>query len=247
MSEILRVKDTNLINIRPCDVLLYRAGAFFWPDFDVLGGIIRTFEGNEGTARDPKAAGFSSGDYTHCAWVRDVPDPEAEVEEVSDRPGIYKIKDGQTWKVQEILPGRWAEEPTVQVDRIACKMGVRVHSTWPCVKEESIDWENPHMEVWRIRRMTPAIAKGIIRLINDMIGYQYDIADFLTFGNIHLPNAAKCSDFISDPAYNASILLSDDYPICLTPDISGNADKQKTPNDLVNSEEMFRLTFQGRP
>jgi len=242
---VLKVKDTNYMNLRRGDILIYNAGDLLWPDWDILGGLISALEGNTGTARDPRAPGFSKGDLTHAAWVRDLPDPEAEVEEVSDQPEVYKIKDGRTWKVDEFLPGRWSEEPVRRVERLASKMPIRVHATWPEVMEETVDLENRRMKVWRMRRATPEIIEGVMKLVNDMIGWKYDLANFLTFGNLHLPGAEICSEFISDPAYNASLLLSKKYPICLTPDIEGNADKQKTPNDLVNSEELFRVRVHG--
>jgi hypothetical protein len=238
----MKVKDTNLINLQPGDVLMYRAGALLWPDFDVLGNLIKVVEGNKGQDRDPNAPGLSSGDYTHCAWVRDTPDPEAEVEEV--QPGVFKVMDGQTWIEKIKMPTRWEGE-TETFERLCCKMGTRVHSTWPVVKQESIDWENPHAEIWRIRNMTPAIAAGIIKLANDMIGWKYDLAEFLTIGALHLPSAKVCSRFISDIAYNASMLLSDQAPMCLTPDISGNEDKIPTPNDLVNSGWLYKVRYQG--
>ena len=245
MSEIILAKQTNLINVRRGDIAMWVAGDLFFPDFDVLGNLIAAFEGNKGTDRDPNAPGFSSGRYTHCGWIRDAVDPEAEVEEVSDRPGVFKVKDGSTWTVPETLPGRWAEEPTIIKQRLASRMPIRVHSTWPVVKEETIDLENPHLEIWRLRRATPEIIDGIIKLANDMIGYKYDLANFLSFGGVHLAAARICSEFISDLAYNASMLRGSDYPLCLTPDISGNQDAQKTPNDLINSGEMFRVPFQG--
>lgn len=239
----MKVRDTNLINIHRADVIMYRAGVLLWPDFDVLGNIIKVFEGNKGTDRDPNAPGLSAGDYTHCAWVRDVPDPDAEVEEV--QPGIFKILENRTWTETIKMPTSW-ENDFEEVERVRCKTGIRVHSTWPVVKQESIDWENPHSEVWRIRNMTPAIAEGIMRLANDMIGWKYNLAEFLTLGVLHLPSAKVCSRFISDIAYNASILLSENAPMCLTPDVAGNEDQIPTPNDLINSGWMYRVTYQGK-
>lgn len=245
MNEPLKVKHTYLSLVRPGDIALWRKGKLLSPDWDILGNLIAALEGNKGTDRDPNAPGFSAGDYTHCAWIRDAADPEAEVEEVSDRPGVFKITDGSTWHVSENVPGRWNEEPVISVPRLASRMPIRVHATWPVVKEETIDLENPHLEIWRLRRATPEIIAGILKLANDMIGYRYDIANFLTFGAIHLAAARICSEFISDLAYNASMLRGEDYPLCLTPDITFNQDKQKTPNDLVNSGELVRVTFQG--
>lgn len=240
----LKVKHTKFMWLRQGDILMHRAGDLLWPDWDVLGNLIASLEGNTGTGRDPKAAGYSKGSFTHCGWLRDLPDPEAEVEELSDRPGVYKIKDGSTWKREVQLPSRWEGLLDVK-ERLTSKMPVRVHATWPVVKEETIDLENKNLEIWRMRRATPEIISGIIKLANDMIDWKYDTADFLTFGNIHLPGARICSEFIEDLAYNASMLLSENYPICLTPDIAGNADKQKTPNDLINSGELIKIDFQG--
>lgn len=242
---MIKVKDTNLINLRVGDILMYRAGSLFGPDWDFLGGLIKTLEGNTGTSRNAEAKGYSAGDYTHCAWVRTLPDPEAEVEEVSDRPGVYKVKDGATWLVPLVMPGHWVEEPQIIVEHLASKMGTRIHATYPCVREDSVDWENPHMEVWRMRRATPEIIRGIIRLADDMKGWQYDLGSFLTFGNLLLPGAKICSEFIADIAYNASILLGDAYPICLTADIQGNGEKQTVPNEIINSEECFKVKYQG--
>jgi hypothetical protein len=244
-GEPLKVKHTKFMWLRPGDILMHRAGDLLWPDWDVLGNLIAGLEGNTGTDRDPKAPGYSKGDYTHCGWLRDMPDPEAEVEELSDRPGVFKIKDGNTWCRIEKVPGRWAESPVEDICRLTSKMPIRVHATWPEVKEETIDLENKHMEIWRMRRVTPEIIAGVLKLANDMIGWKYDIADFLSFGNLHLPGAKICSEFISDIAYNTSLLLGKEYPICLTPDISGNADKQKAPNDLINSGELIKIDFQG--
>lgn len=242
---ILQVKHTCLSLVRRGDIALWRAGDLIWPDWDVLGNLIASLEGNTGTDRDPKAPGFSKGDYTHCAWIRDAADPEAEVEEVSDRPGVFKIKNGDTWLREEQIPGRWNEQPIQTVSRLASRMPIRVHATWPEVKEETIDLENPHLEIWRLRRATPAIIEGIMKLANDMIGYKYDVAEFLTFGQLHLPGARICSEYISDLAYNASMLRGEDFPICATPDLLGNRDAEKTPNDIVNSGEIFRIRFQG--
>lgn len=241
----IKVKHTKLMWLQQSDILMHCAGDLLWPDWDVLGNLIKTFEGNKGTDRNPNAPGWSKGDYTHCGWLRDLPDPEAEVEELPDRPGIYRIKEGRTWMRKEVLPGRWAEKTEVEVERLSSYMPVRVHATWPEVKEETMDMENKHLEVWRMRRATPEIAWGILKLANDMIGWKYDLVDFLSFGNLHLPGAKICSEFISDIAYNASMLLGAEASICLTPDISGNADKQKVPNDLINSGELIKVDYQG--
>ncbi len=245
MSEIIRVKHTYLSKVQRGDIPMWRAGALLMPDWDALGTLIKLFEGNTGTDRDPKAPGFSKGDYTHCGWIGEPADPEAEVKEVSDRQGIYKIKDGSTWETDEELPGQWDEEPIIKVKRTMSHMPIRIHSTFPVVRRETIDLENPHLEMWRLRRATPEIVEGILKLANDMIGYRYDLANFLTFGGLHLAAARICSEFVSDLAYYASMLRGKEYPICCTPDIAQNRDAQKTPNDLINSGELVRVTHQG--
>jgi hypothetical protein len=241
----LQAKDTYMTNLRRGDIIMYRAGDLLWPDWDILGGLIKTLEGNTGTSRNPNIPGYGNGDYTHAAWVVSPPDPDALVIEVSDRPGIYRIEDGKTWPIFERIPGRWDEQKEITRKRLGSLMPVRVHATWPDVREETIDLENPHMEVWRMRRATHEIIEGCLKLAVDMLGYKYDLADFLTFGNLHLPGADICSEFITDLAYYSSMLIGTDYPICLTPDIAGNADKQKTPNDLINSGELFMIRHQG--
>ena len=50
--------------------------------------------------------------------------------------------------------------------------------SYPTVRRETIDLENPHLEMWRLRRATPEIIEGILKLANDMIGYRYDLANY---------------------------------------------------------------------
>lgn len=245
MSEIIRVKHTYLSKVQPGDVPMWRAGSLLMPDWDALGRLIAALEGNKGTDRDPNAPGFSKGDYTHCGWIGAAADPEAEVEACSDRPNVFKIKDGSTWETEETIPGRWEEEQAITVKRVQSHMPIRIHSTYPVVRRETIDLEHPHLEMWRLRRATPDIIEGILKLANDMIGYRYDLANFLTFGGLHLAAARICSEFVSDLAYYSSMLRSKEYPICCTPDIAQNKDAQKTPNDLINSGELIRFTHQG--
>lgn len=247
----MKVKDTKLSNIRRGDIIMYRAGSLLWPDWDILGGIISTFEGNNGPDRNGDGRsdkGYSDGDYTHCAWVEFSPNPEAEVIEVD--PDNFKIKDTIANTVHVSMPTKWHDE-VIEAERLRANTGVRVHATWPTVRQETIDWENPHMEVWRLRRATPEIIEGIFKQTNDMLAfgkipaYHYDLAEFMSFGIFHLPSAKICSEFIAEPAYYASLLCGDKVPICLTPDLKMNRDQQITPNDLINSGEMFKIAYQG--
>jgi hypothetical protein len=249
---MIKVKDTNLINVKKGDILMYRSGSFLWPDWDVLGGIIRTFEGNEGQDRDgdrKQDKGYSTGDYTHCVFVTDLPDPEAEVVPVGS-DNYFKIKEVSKKEKTIFEPTKWHDQ-VIAKQRLVSNTGVRTHATWPCVRQDAIDWENPHMEVWRIKRINDDIIDGVLKLVDDMLSkgdvpaYQYDISNFITFGNIHLPSAKICSQFIADPVYYASMLLGNDVPICLTPDIDENRDKQITPNDIINSGEVMRIRYQG--
>lgn len=249
---MIKVKDTNLINVKKGDVLMYRAGSFLWPDWDVLGGIITEFEGNKGQDRDgdrKQDKGYSSGDYTHCTFVTEVPDPEAEVMPVGPND-YFKIKQTLKSELEIEVPTKWHDK-TVKKVRLLSNTGVRTHATWPCVRQDTIDWENSNMEVWRIKRLTDEMIDGVLRLVDDMLAngdvpaYQYDISNFITFGNLHLPSAKICSQFVADPVYYASLLLGNDVPICLTPDINLNRDQQITPNDIINSGEAMRIRYQG--
>jgi len=248
---VVKVKDTYLSNIQRGDILMYRAGSFLWPDWDILGGVISTFEGNEGQDRDDdekQDKGYSVGDYTHCAFVEEVPNQEAEVIEIRD--DIFKIKETNKKVLEITRPGKWENE-ILTGKRITSDAGVRIHATWPNVRQNTIDWENSHMEVWRIRNITPEIVDGTLKLADDMLelgstpAYQYDVAEFMTFGNIRLPNGRICSQFIAEPVYYSSMLLGENTPICLTPDIDKNRDLQITPNDIVNSGEVYKIRYQG--
>lgn len=250
---MIKVKDTFLSNVQRGDIIMYRAGSFLWPDWDILGGIISTFEGNEGQDRDgdgKQDKGHSSGDYTHCAFVQETPDPEAEVVPVDN--DIFKIKETTKKIVTFTKPTKWHND-TRNYDRLVSNSGVRVHATWPTVRQDTITWENPHLEVWRVKKMTPEIADGILKLADDMLAnedvpaYQYDVAEFVSFGLLRLPSAKICSQFIAEPVYYASMLCGGpgSLPICLTPDINENRDQQITPNDIINSGEVMRIRYQG--
>lgn len=240
----LKVKDTYLSRLHKCDILMYMYAGII-PNLDVLGAIIVAGSGNEGRDRDQDGKpdiGPGKGIYTHCAWLRDLPDPEAEVEEV--RPGIFKVKDHAIWTEQVKRPAHYQDSWKIDEYKRS-KAGIRVHATFPQVCEETADYDNAQMEVWRIRNLTPEVAEGITKLINDMVGYNYNIAEFVTFGLVRQAHAKICSQFIGEPAYYASMLL-DKQPITLTPDISGiRGDQIITPNDIINSGSVFRPTYQG--
>lgn len=240
-----KVKHTNLSKLQKCDILMYKYAGII-PNLDVLGGIIVLGEGNEGRDRDQDGqpdVGPGKGIYTHCAWLRDLPYSEAEVEEV--RPGIFKVKDHTLWPTQNLRPGHYNGESMIGIIKRS-RAGIKVHATFPKVVEETADYDNEHMEVWRIRNLTPEVAEGITKLINDMIGYVYNVAEFMTLGLIRQAHAKICSQFIGEPAYYASMLLGV-QPIELTPNISGiRGDQIITPNDIINSGSVFRPTYQGR-
>lgn len=239
-----QVKHTYLSRLQKMDILMYKYAGII-PALDILGGIIVLGEGNLGRDRDGDGnpdVGPGKGIYTHCAWLRDIPDPEAEVEEI--RPGIFRIKDHSIYHETYKYPGYYHNEVKTVI-RKRSKAGTRVHATFPECVEEAADLDNEHMEVWRIRNLTEKVADGIEILINDMIGYQYDVAQFVTFGLLNLGHARICSQFIGEPAYYASKLLGE-TAIELTPEIAGiRDDKLITPNDLVNSGGIFRPTYQG--
>lgn len=246
-----KVKDTYLSNIKKGDILMYRAGSLLWPDWDVLGGIITAFEGNDGQDRDDDGKqdkGYSTGDYTHGAFVVETPDPEAIVADLGN--DLFKIMETTKQTIINEKPNKWYEEKSIY-ERLDSNSGVRTHATWPCVKQDIIDWENSSMEVWRIKRATPEIIEGILKIVDNMLAcgkipaYGYDIAEFITFGHIRLPSAKICSQFIADPIFYASLLLGKGIPICLTPDVEQNRDMQITPNDIINSGEIMRVRYQG--
>lgn len=240
----LKVKDTYLSRLHVCDILMYMYRGII-PDLDLLGSLIVAGEGNEGRDRDGDGKpdiGPGKGIYTHCAWLRDLPDPEAEVEEV--RPGIFRVQDHKTWTEEIKRPAHYQD--SWRIDRyLRSKAGIRIHATFPKVVENTVDYDHDHMEVWRIRNLTPEVAAGITRLVNDMIGYNYNIAEFVTFGLVRQAHSKICSQFIAEPAYYASMLLGT-HSIGLTPDVAGvRGDVLITPNDIINSGSVFRPAYQG--
>lgn len=229
----LRVKDTYLSAVIHGDIGMHRAKSLL--QGDVLGQIIVVGEGNAGRDEDgdgKKEPGRSSGDYTHCFFVTRPPDPEAEVEIVrmDEKTGrkIYKVKDRN-------------------------KSGLKCHATWPCVKEEPIDWDwdSDYFELWRVREISrhywgagkqvPPEVWRIIKWARDRRGKIYNWLQFMTFGLLHLPNSWVCSHYIFDGCFEST--QHDTHPIILSPD--GMFDQLATPNDLINSGKMIRIRYDG--
>jgi hypothetical protein len=242
MADQLLVKHTKLSIVRPGDILLYSAQGL--GSGDVLGEIIVMFEG--GKLR-----------YTHAASVRDVPDPEAPV--VLMPNGKYKVVE-KSWKapIQRETPFEGKME---EGEVLRNTMGVKLEATWPKCREWSIDWENDNMSVWRIRNLSPQNIIDILRMQQDMVGigridlrgnhndaWDYNLAEFLSFGFLNQAAAKICSEFVADPVYVSTLLrgcANGNYPIALTPDLRGNRDPEKTPNELALSGFAYHIDYQG--
>jgi hypothetical protein len=227
----MKVKDTYLSLVQVGDILLFKSRGLL--NGDVLGEVIADLEGGR-------------GNYTHAAIVRDLPDPEADVAEV--RPNVFKVVDGSTTTVQTMREGEHADE-VIMVNRLRCPMGVKLEATWPKCQEWPIDWENEAMEVWRVRNLTPENISDVIALCNDMIGWDYNLFEFLTFGVLNQAHAKICSQFVSEPVYTTTLLRGNaigKFSIALTPDIAGNKDQELSPNDIANSGHTYKITFQGK-
>lgn len=227
----LKVKDTYLSSVIKGDIGMHTAKSLL--EGDVLGQIIVLGEGNSGRDEDgdgEKEPGRSSGDYTHCFIVTEPPDPEAEVihvrtDKLTGRK-IYKVKDRK-------------------------KAGLKCHSTWPVVKEEPINWDSDHFQLWRVRSISqhywknnktlPKSIDHVIEWARDKKGKFYNVVEFLTFGLIRLAHSWKCSNFVSDAFFESTQF--DDEAIILTPD--GRFDPFVTPNDLINSGKMIRVRYDG--
>ena len=241
MSKIL-VKDTQLSLVRPGDILLYKAEGLQNGDF--LGELIATFEGGQGR-------------YTHAAIVRDAPDPNAACTEV--RPGIFKVDETKT--IEKITRETQFQDEVQQGEVLRNTMGVKLESTFPTAREWGIDWENAWMEVWRIRDLMPENVRDILRQQQDMAGFlpfdaqgnhpdawDYNIAEFLTYGLLNQAAAKICSQFVADPVYTSTLLrgcANGNYALPMTPDLRGNRDPEKTPNDLIMSGFAWPVPFQG--
>jgi hypothetical protein len=233
----LYVRDTNLVNVRVGDILAYHAKGII-PEGDFLGALITAFEGSKGL--DGLSGPYD--DITHLAWVRRMPTPTAEVVEV--KPSIFKVVDSQVTTYVEKTETAWADENPMRI-RKHSHSGIKLEATWPSVQENVIDWENAWMRVFRIREFTAQMIEATMAFNDDMIDWQYDIADFCTFGNLRLPNAKICSELVADNAYYGSLAVTLKYGIALTPDIAGNKDTQKTPNDILNSGLVYPIKYQG--
>lgn len=225
---MLKVKDTYLSKILLGDIGMHTAKSII--DGGVLDQIIVWGSGNPGLDEDGDGnpePGRSSGNYTHCFIVSQVPDPEAEVEIVrkDKKTGreIYRVKDKKL-------------------------AGIKVHSTWPVVIEEPIDWSEDHFELWRVRdvskhywsktpRKLPSYIPNVIDWAINRTGRIYNIAEFLTFGLFRFSHSWKCSNFVSEAYYQATEFT--DKPKILTP--SGRFDSFVTPNDLINSRQLICL------
>jgi hypothetical protein len=238
----LFVKDTCLSLVRRGDFILYKAEGLLNGDF--LGELIATFEGGQGR-------------YTHVASVRDVPEPNAAVTEI--QPGIFKVEERQWKETQSYQTGFEGEVKTGEVLRNTA--GIKLEATWPKCREGVINWESPWIEVWRVRNLTSQNIDDILRIQQDMVGYEamdnngqhadawdYNIAEFLTFGLLNQAAAKICSQFEAEPVYTSTLIRgcrNGNYPIALTPDLHGIKDPQITPNDLALSGWAYRVTFQG--
>lgn len=225
----MKVKDTYLAEVKHGDIGMHRSKGILAGD--VLGDIIVLGEGNRGRDENDdgiKEPGRSSGDYTHCFLVTQPPDPEAEVEVVGkDQAGrdIYNVKDKS-------------------------KAGLKCHATWPCIKEEPINWTESHFQLWRVRSIAkeynktgqiPAVVYRMVKWARDRRGRVYNWLQFITLGLIQFPNSWVCSHFIFDCAFESS--QHEPEPIILSPD--GMFDQLATPNDLINSLKMIRVRYTG--
>lgn len=227
----LRVKDTYLSAVIHGDIGMHRSKGILAGD--ALGDLIVLGEGNRGRDEDGDGIlepGRSSGDYTHCFFVTQPPDPEAEVEvaRIDEHTGrkIYRVKDKS-------------------------KAGLKCHATWPCIKEEPIDWTESHFQLWRVREISrkywaagkviPPEVWRVVKWARDRRGRVYNWLQFVTFGLLQLSNSWVCSHFIFDGYFEST--QADKEPIVLSPD--GMFDQLATPNDLINSGKMIRVRYDG--
>lgn len=227
----MKVKDTYLSVVMLGDTGMHLKRGLF--KGDVLGEVIVQASGNRGRDEDGDGKhepGRSTGNYTHCFTVTELPDPEAEVVSVGkDRYGrdIYKVKDKK-------------------------KSGLKCHSTWPWVKEEHIDWEQHHFELWRVREVsrrywvgggvTPQVAHDMIAWVRARKGRIYNWLQFITLGLFRLAHSWVCSCFLHRGWYE--VTQTEPNPIILSPD--GKFDALPTPNDLINGLQMIRVTYLGK-
>lgn len=228
----LKVRDTYLGSVIHGDIGMHRAKKLH-EGGGLLDIIIPIGEGNQGRDEDGDGArepGRSSGDYTHCFIVTQPPDPDTEVivARRDSRTGrnIYKVKDRK-------------------------KAGLKCHATWPCVKEEPIDWDESHFELWRsrdINRKYWALGKclppeifRIVKWARERRGKIYNWLQFVTLGLLEFPNSWVCAHFVFDAYFESTQFEKN--PIILSPE--GMFDQLATPNDLVNSGQMIRTRYDG--
>lgn len=226
MKKVLKVKDTYLSKVRVGDVLMFVRGE----KGDWLGHIIVWGSGNKGRDRDgdgKRDQGHGKGTYTHTGWIKETPDPEAEVKEVG--------KDDAGRIVYEVIDPK--------------KAGVLVHATWPKVKAEPVKWGEKTIELWRIRAFahefekygSSLMAQRCVNWASERIGRVYNIVQFLTFGFLRLSFSWVCSGLVFRPVKRFTRFIS--QQVILSPE--GRFDKLPTPNDLVNSGKMYRVRFTG--
>jgi len=242
---IIQVKHTYLSHLLPGDMLFFLAAGIDHGDY--LGELIAQLEG--GTQR-----------ITHVATLRDSPDPEARLDEV--RLDIFKVafRPGNEW-IEEFRVETEYEDQFGRGFRKRHDAGIKLEATWPKCREASVDWENENMFVRRIKDLTAANVQDVLRLQGDMVGtgpfnkdgnhedaWDYDLAEFLTFGLLHQAAAKICSRFGAEPYYTTTLLRGTskgNYPIALTPDLKGMRDPEITPNEIYLSENTSAVRFQG--
>jgi len=243
----LCVRDTYLSAVKPGDLILYKAQGLMNGDF--LGELIARLEG--GDLR-----------LTHAAIVRDVPHPEAEVYQAGERNGepIFKVRERE-WFDNFELETQWEGEKVPGVIK-RNTMGMKLEATYPVCREWPIaEWDSEHIEIFRVRNLTADNVADVLHAAQDMVGtgpfddkgnhadaWQYNIAEFLTFGFLNQAAARICSEFCAVPIYNSTLLrgcANGKYAIALTPDLRGIRDPEITPNDLILSGMAFPIKFQG--
>lgn len=246
MKELF-VRDTKLANIQRGDLILYEAQGLHNGDF--LGELIARLEG--GDLR-----------LTHAATVRDVPDPNAKVYQVAERDGmpIFKVEE-RAWLEQVNFETPYEEYPKMGVIK-RNTMGIKLEATFPKCQEWPIaEWDSRFIKIFRVRNLTPKNIEDVIRLQQDMVGteefdakgihkdaWDYNLAEFLTFGLLNQVAAKICSQFVAEPYYTSTLLrgcANGNYPIALTPDLRGMRDNEITPNDLIMSGMAWPVKFQG--
>jgi hypothetical protein len=199
---------------------------------------------------------------THAAVVRDVPDPNARVYQVTTRNGIPIFKIEESKSVETITRETPYEGESQYGQLLRNSMGVKLEATFPVCREWCIsEWDSEFIQIYRVRGLTELNIEDIIRMQQDMVGFEsfdlkgnhpdawaYNISEFLTFGALNQAAAKICSQFVADPIYTSTLLrgcANGNYAIPMTPDLRGNRDPEKTPNDLIMSGFAWPVPFQG--